>query len=102
MSIAYMADNKQAIIDNFLTHINEEGSGYEKWFVGITTSKEAMLTTHNLDEYNDWWIYETVKNHEEAKSIKLELLKSGLQSKEEDSGANSKIIYAIKITHQAT
>lgn len=51
-----MAKSKEELITDFKSHINNEGSSYSSWYVGISKNARDRLNQHGVPEKNAWFI----------------------------------------------
>lgn len=93
-----MIDNTP-YIDAIEKYIASEGSGYPKWYVGITDDVERRLfKEHNIPKHY-WWIIRQTANKEAAEMIEKYFLDQGCQGAPRGGNEQSRVVYAYRITN---
>ncbi|MBR4681923.1 MAG: hypothetical protein IKP06_01275 [Elusimicrobiaceae bacterium] len=91
---------KSEIIQEIDDHIKKEGSGYPRWYVGITADPEQRLfSDHNVSKENAWWIYREAFTDNDAREVeKFFLEQKGTQGGPGGGDTDSRFVYAYRIT----
>lgn len=87
------------LIDAITQHIQRQGGGYSKWYVGITDDRQRRLhTEHNVPLKGAWYILRTAMDKNAAEMIEKYFLDQGCQGAQGGGNEKSKIVYAYLIT----
>ena len=73
-------DSKR-IISEFQGHLKNSGKRYySDFYVGVSKdAQERMFDQHKVDKNNNWWIYRTALNSEEARVVEKFFLEKGMR-----------------------
>lgn len=94
-----MAKTKQEIINEIGSHINEEGSGYRSWYVGIASDPRARLfNDHNVTREKSWWIFCEATSSENARAVEQHFLDLGCDGGSGGGDTQTKSVYAYRKT----
>ncbi len=90
---------KTQIVSEIAAHIDRSGTGYGKWYAGITGSIEQRLFgEHNVSRQNSWHIWRTAATSQEARDAEAELFSLGCQGGPGGGDDDCRIVYAYLIT----
>jgi hypothetical protein len=91
---------KSQVQEEIKAHINEEGSGYSNWYVGITADPEKRLfQDHDVPREDHWWIYRKTASEDIAREVEeyfIDVL--GTAGGGGGGDGNSVYVYAYKRT----
>ncbi len=92
---------KSEIIKGIDDHINKEGSGYSRWYVGIAADpKQRLFSDHNVSKENAWWIYREAFTDDDAREVeKFFLEQKGTQGGPGGGDKDTRFVYAYRITN---
>ena len=94
-----MAKSKNEIIADIQGHITKCGEGIGGWYVGIAADpEERLFDDHSVDKEKDAWIYGTASSDSVARDIEKHFLDKGAEGGPGGGGADSKGVYAYKIS----
>lgn len=95
-----MAKSKQEIITEIRNYIQNEGSGYRSWYVGIAKSPRVRLfSDHNVSENGGWWIYREASSSIAAREIESFFINTlGIDGGTGGGQIATKYVYAYKKT----
>lgn len=95
-----MAKSQQEITAEIKAHIQNEGSGYKAWYVGISRdARKRLFNDHNVTENNSWWIYREAYSEADARNIENYFVKSlGTDGGTGGGDQLSRYVYAYKKT----
>lgn len=94
-----MNGTENEIRSEIQAHVNNEGSAYKNWYIGITNDIERRLFgEHCVSKEHGWWIYRTAANSLVARSVEKYFLSLGFQGGTGGGDTTANIVYAYRIT----
>ena len=94
-----MAYTEQQIINDFISLMTQEGSGYRYWYVGISKDAEDRLFNgHGVDQKDDWWIYRQAFSSRSARNVENHFLALGCDGGSGGGDQDADYVYAYRKT----
>ena len=93
-----MTTSENIIKKEIEAHLNDEGSTYNKWYIGISKDGKNRLKQHNvnLEKGKAWWIIREAINTDVSRRIEKYFIDLGCDGGDGGGDEDSTYVYAYK------
>lgn len=90
---------KQDIIKAIADYVSEYGGKYSDWYGGVASDpRQRLFNDHSVDEKSGHWIYQGCASSDEARAVEDHFIAEGMKGGPGGGDANTKSVYAYRIT----